>query len=322
MKKIIHSMPIFLPLALFAANTITVHAQSAVFTYQGLLMDAGQPANGTNYGMVFYLYDAPVSGNQLGNLGIPSITVSNGLFTTPLSYNGVFNGNPRWLEIAVQKDGGAFTTLTPRQQITPAPYAIFANTASNLSSTVPLAQLPAAVVTNNASSVTLKGAFTGNGNGLTNLNATSLIGTVPIAQLPASAALVNSNQTFTGSNGFSGTLAASKWKVTTVIENAGPLPITSSFSTSGGTLLIFVSGSAYSGTAGASIGMTISIDGTSIDSLLLYANSSGFHLPFVSKTVIKRGLAAGSHSLTLTALSGTTTDLQDNFDVTVQELPF
>ncbi len=30
-------------------------AQGTVFTYQGRLNDGGSPANGTNYGMVFYL---------------------------------------------------------------------------------------------------------------------------------------------------------------------------------------------------------------------------------------------------------------------------
>src|ERR1039457_3361798 len=97
-------------------------AQGTAFTYNGRLNDNGNPANGTNYGMVFYLYDAPTNGNLKGNLGIVSVTVSNGLFTVPLSFGSVFDGNPRWLEITVQKNGGAFTTLTPRQQITPTPY--------------------------------------------------------------------------------------------------------------------------------------------------------------------------------------------------------
>jgi len=49
-----------------------------------------------------------------------------------------------------------------------------------------LAQLPAAVLTNGTTGVTLTGTFTGNGAGLTNLNASQInIGTVPPARLPA-----------------------------------------------------------------------------------------------------------------------------------------
>lgn len=176
---------LFITLVLFAGINQTA-AQGTVFTYQGRLNDSGQPANGTNYGMVFYLYDAPTNGNLLGSLGIASVTVSNGLFTLPLDFDNEFDGTPRWLQISVQKNGGAFTQLIPRQQITPSPYAIFANTASNLSGTlpvaqlngslpvgqlsgiVPLTQLPGAVVTNSATGVTLNGTFSGDGSGLLN----------------------------------------------------------------------------------------------------------------------------------------------------------
>ena len=42
--------------------------------------------------------------------------------------------------------------------------------ATNLTGTVPLAQLPTVVLTNNQSGVTLSGSFAGNGGGLTNLS--------------------------------------------------------------------------------------------------------------------------------------------------------
>jgi hypothetical protein len=181
MKKFV--LPIVATFALVAEIANQLHAQGTVFTYQGQLNDGGQPANGTNYGMVFYLYDAPTNGNALGNLGIVSVTVSNGLFTTPLSFGSVFDGNPRWLEISVQKGGGGFTTLSPRQLLTPTPYAIMANSASNLlgalpasqlsgtipanqlAGTIPLTQLPVAVVTNGAGGVNLTGAFYGSFTG-------------------------------------------------------------------------------------------------------------------------------------------------------------
>lgn len=163
----------------FGLQLASAFAQGTTFTYQGRLNNGGSPANGTNYGMVFYLYDAPAGGNLLGNQGVASVTVSNGLFTVPLNFDKAFDGDARWLEISVQTNGGSFTTLSPRQQITPTPYAIFANAASNVSGTVsgsqisgaiPLSGLPSGVVTNGASGVTISGTFIGNGAGVTNVN--------------------------------------------------------------------------------------------------------------------------------------------------------
>lgn len=193
MKIRIHHL--FLMLTLLS-GVYRAGAQGTVFTYQGRLNDTGGPANGTNYGMVFYLYDAPTNGNLLGNEGIVSVTVSNGLFTVPLNFGNVFDGNPLWLEISVQKNGGSFSTLSPRQQIQPAPYAVFANTASNVSGTISssqlsgplsLAQLPGGIVTNNESSVNLNGSFTGNGGALTNLQLSSAVspGTISLQSVPA-----------------------------------------------------------------------------------------------------------------------------------------
>jgi hypothetical protein len=176
--KRIRSLAVVFALALYS-QILPCFGQGTVFSYQGRLNDAGSPANGTNYGMVFYLYDAATNGALLGSLGIASVSVSNGLFTLPLNFGNVFNGDPRWLEITVQKNGGGFTTLAPRQPISPAPYAIFANTASNVSGTVsgsqisgaiPLTGLPPGVITNGASGVNISGTFTGNGAGITNIN--------------------------------------------------------------------------------------------------------------------------------------------------------
>src|SRR5882724_10658861 len=129
---------LLLMLATLIVQPSTASAQSTVFTYQGSLNDNGGPANGTNYGMVFYLYDAPSNGNVLGNLGIVSVSVSNGVFTVPLYFGANFPVADRWLEITVQKNGGGFSTLAPRQKLAPTPYAI---TAGNLSGSLPAAQL-------------------------------------------------------------------------------------------------------------------------------------------------------------------------------------
>src|SRR5262249_1605974 len=112
----------------------------------------------------------------------------NGQYSVVLDFGAVFDGNPRWVEIGAQTNGGSgFTTLTPRMPLLAVAYVIMAHRASNLlgslptsqlSGTVPLAQLPAEVLTNNASSVNISGNFSGyhygDGFGLSDLNPMSL----------------------------------------------------------------------------------------------------------------------------------------------------
>src|SRR5262249_55690428 len=65
---------------------------------------------------------------------------------------------------------------------------------------VPPARLPPAVVTNGASGVTLSGGFSGNGGGLTNLNATNMAsGTLADARLSTNVALRAGGNIFSGS---------------------------------------------------------------------------------------------------------------------------
>jgi hypothetical protein len=69
--------------------------------------------------------------------------------------------------------------------------------------TLPLAQLPAAAVTNNENNVTLGGTFSGNGSALTNLNAGKISsGVLADARLSGNVPLLNGNQTFSGTNIF------------------------------------------------------------------------------------------------------------------------
>ena len=110
-------------------------AQGTAFTYQGRLNDGANSATGI-YDLRFAIYDAAGAGAQQGNtLTNSAAAVSNGLFTVTLDFGaGVFTGLARWLEIGVRTNGSvsAYTTLGPRQPLTPTPYAIFSATSSNV----------------------------------------------------------------------------------------------------------------------------------------------------------------------------------------------
>ncbi|MBI5030468.1 MAG: hypothetical protein HZB51_08070 [Chloroflexi bacterium] len=105
----------------------SVSAVGTGFTYQGQLKDNGNPANGA-YDLQFGLYDAVSIGAQIGiTQTLNDVIVINGLFTVKLDFGtAAFGGGARWLNLAVRPGAsvGAYTTLTPRQEITPAPYAL------------------------------------------------------------------------------------------------------------------------------------------------------------------------------------------------------
>ncbi len=135
-------------LALLVLSTLnsqlsTVFAQGTAFTYQGQLQNNGSPASGT-YNLTFSLFDTNASGVPIaGPVTNNAVMATNGLFTVLIDFGpGVFTGATNWLEIAVETNGvNAFTTLTPRQQLTPVPYAIYAESASGLSGALSASQL-------------------------------------------------------------------------------------------------------------------------------------------------------------------------------------
>src|ERR1041384_4296545 len=133
MKTKLQKLPIGLALVLgLNAPFSLCFAQGTVFTYQGRLSENGSPASG-DYDMQFQLYDAPNGSNQVSfTLQIAPVALSNGLFTASLTFGGsAFSGGSRWLEIHVRTNGvGTFTPLTPRQPITPAPYAMHSASAT------------------------------------------------------------------------------------------------------------------------------------------------------------------------------------------------
>jgi hypothetical protein len=123
---------LFMALALMLCSTdVTVVASVGTsFTYQGRLIDANEVADGL-YDFQFKLYDANGGGNKLGvDANKSDVDVIDGYFTVELDFGSVFDGNERWLEIGVRPgdldDPNVYTLLSPRQAITPAPYALYA----------------------------------------------------------------------------------------------------------------------------------------------------------------------------------------------------
>src|SRR5262245_35828021 len=105
------------------------------FTYQGRLVDGGNPANGA-YDLTFALFNTNTGPGQIGvTVTNQDVAVTNGLFTVTLDFGaGRVVGNARWLEIGVRPGAshGVFTTLAPRQPLTPSPCALFAPTAGGV----------------------------------------------------------------------------------------------------------------------------------------------------------------------------------------------
>ncbi len=176
--------PALLVLLTLNLKPSTALAQGTAFTYQGRLNVNGAPANGS-YDFQFRLASNPLANNYIGNAYLTNgIAVSNGLFTATLDFGpGIFTGSNYWLEVDVRTNGaGSYTALSPLQALTPTPYAIMANAASNLlgvlpagqiSGTIASAALPASPI---FPGVVTADMFSGNGANVTNVNAATLGG--------------------------------------------------------------------------------------------------------------------------------------------------
>jgi hypothetical protein len=162
-----------------------VHAQGTAFTYQGLVTDNGTNFNGTgqfefalvttNGTVTTWWSNDGTSMNGSEPSSAVSVAVNQGLFTVILGDTSLSNmtaipskylSKQSNLQLLIWFNDGVngFAELNPPQSLTPVPEATFAAGASNLlgtlpavqlGGTVPLAQLPAVVVTNNETGVTL-----------------------------------------------------------------------------------------------------------------------------------------------------------------------
>lgn len=137
-------------LAILSLGLISARAQNTAFTYQGVLKTFDDPASGL-YDFKFRLFDAVTAGNRVPNstteVSANAVPVSNGLFTTRLDFGSApFDGSRRWLEMDVRTNTASanFVTLSPRTELTPTPYAMYATKAGSVTNgSITAAQLAA-----------------------------------------------------------------------------------------------------------------------------------------------------------------------------------
>src|SRR5262249_32313070 len=149
--------------------------------------------------------DSAGGGAQQGStVTVPSVAVAAGIFTVVLDFGacaGCFNGASRFLEIAVKpSSAGSVTPLSPRQSITPMPYAI-----KNVNS-----------ATADGLSVACVNCITS--NHIQSVNGSSVSGAIPVASIPSGSANYiqngaslqeTSNFNISGNGTAGGTLSAS-----------------------------------------------------------------------------------------------------------------
>lgn len=280
----------------------SVLALDTSFTYQGRLNNGSGPANGL-YDFQFALSNAPSGGGQIGSTVTSlNVGVTNGLFTTTLDFGSVFTGQAAWLAIGLRTNGGStYAGLMPLQPLTPTPYAVFANSASNVSGTVSASQLSGIIQP-------------------ANLNASQITsGTLADAQLSANVALraggnsFSGNQVVTGGNVGIGTNNPSS-----ALQVIGTVTATS-FSGNGGGLtnlsgsqVISVGntnggafGNFFVGSAGNA--STTGFNNTAVGSSALQVNTSGAENTAIGLSSLVNNLTgARNTALGVGALAGNT----------------
>jgi len=113
--------------ALATCTPAALAQSSAAFTYQGRIEIPGAPPV-TTADFRFYLCNSPTENSFVFSpIFVNSVPVDHGLFTATLDFTSkaFSDGKPKWLRIDVRSPGGSgsYTTLSPRQPVTPAPLA-------------------------------------------------------------------------------------------------------------------------------------------------------------------------------------------------------
>lgn len=252
----------FLMLGLLAGNESRLLAQNTAFTYQGRLNYNSAAASGV-YDFRFKLYADALGGTQVGaSYSTNGILATNGLFLTTVDFGlSVFSGASRWLEVDVRTNGGSsYTVLSPLQEVAPTPYAI---SAINVSGTLVSGNLSGtyggALTLNNASN-NVSGTFTGNGTGMTNVNAAYLGGLAPSAFWQLGGNVVGSGQ-FLGSQ--------NNQPVIVQVNGGQALQLYYASNSFNGSSPNFVGGNGFNSISNGVVGATIGGGGSTNDSIRL-----------------------------------------------------
>ena len=259
----------------------------AIVPVQGFLTDSdGAPVAGPHR-LTFILYDAESDGRALYTDDRRSVEIERGQFVAYLGGEGdaldlaLFRDNGGlWLEITV--DGT--DVIQPRTYLGSVPYAAYAQ-------------------------------YCGDASTLGGLSAADVSSTF----VDADGDTMTGDLSVEGDVSVGGKIASDKFSQNRM-SLPGALPVQHTFSSSGGTLLVMVSGSGWANVVGG-IAATVSLDGTELGTLTTFTNETGSHKAFPSQSfVVAR--PAGAHTLRFEAVGNTLTDANDVFQATVLELPF
>src|SRR3712207_2118790 len=118
--------------------------------------------------------------------------------------------------------------------------------------------------------------------------------------------------------------AVSQYGAQQVINATGGqgFPFTGTYTSKGGTLILYASGSGFSDAANK-IGMTVLVEGAKKGTAWTYTNEASSHKAFVPAALVVRNQPAGQLEIELndTGYANTKIDQNDNFRVTVLEIP-
>jgi hypothetical protein len=113
----------------------SLFAQGTAFSFESQLPNNVPDGH---HSIRFQLANSATGANYIGIAITNDVMVKGGEFSTTLDFGNVFDGSPRWVEISVARNFNKrfFEVVTPRVELLPVPYAIFANTASNFVGTI------------------------------------------------------------------------------------------------------------------------------------------------------------------------------------------
>lgn len=120
-----------------------------------------------------------------------------------------------------------------------------------------------------------------------------------------------------------GSIRSTMWNVIPVFDQqSGPLPLNGQFTSNGGTLLLFASGSGFLNAGGGQIGMEVVIDNAVKAKARGFTNEASSRKAFTTSAVVVILIGAGQHNLSVRTMPATVTDGNDFFTVTILELPW